>query len=73
MLGAEGEKPVISAAHEDVARPASAEGSEKENGTKPRQPSKGSEPFEQWERDEMEKLLGQMNGHLGGYSTFVLV
>jgi phospholipase D1/2 len=25
----------------------------------------GPEPFEKWERDEMEKLLGQLNGHLG--------
>ncbi|KAK7048243.1 NUC071 domain-containing protein [Favolaschia claudopus] len=24
----------------------------------------GPEPFERWERDEMEKLLGQLNGHL---------
>ncbi|KAJ7212251.1 phospholipase D [Mycena pura] len=29
---------------------------------KPR--STGTEPFERWERDEMEKLLGQLNGHL---------
>jgi phospholipase D1/2 len=27
--------------------------------------STGAEPFEKWERDEMEKLLGQLNGHLG--------
>ena len=25
----------------------------------------GTEPFERWERDEMEKLLGQLCGHLG--------
>ena len=29
--------------------------------------SKGSEPFEKWERDEMEKLLLQLNGRLGMY------
>ncbi|KAF8073861.1 phospholipase D [Lyophyllum atratum] len=26
--------------------------------------AKGAEPFEKWERDEMEKLLGELNGHL---------
>ncbi|KAJ8519021.1 hypothetical protein ONZ45_g3982 [Pleurotus djamor] len=31
---------------------------------KPRKPARGPEPFEQWERDEMEKLLGELNGHL---------
>ncbi|KAJ7505449.1 phospholipase D [Mycena galericulata] len=31
--------------------------------------STGSEPFERWERDEMEKLLGQLNGHLVLYSN----
>jgi len=36
-----------------------------EEPVKPRRPAKGSEPFEKWERDEMEKLLGQLNGHLG--------
>jgi len=29
--------------------------------------SKGSEPFEKWERDEMEKLLLQLNGRLVVY------
>ncbi|KAG6833424.1 hypothetical protein H0H87_006790, partial [Tephrocybe sp. NHM501043] len=40
----------------------SATHSEKE--PRPRRPTRGTEPFEQWERDEMEKLLGQTNGHL---------
>ncbi|KAJ6508950.1 phospholipase D [Mycena sanguinolenta] len=31
--------------------------------------STGPEPFEKWERDEMEKLLGQLNGHLVLYSN----
>jgi phospholipase D1/2 len=26
---------------------------------------KAEEPFEKWERDEMEKLLGELRGHLG--------
>lgn len=30
-----------------------------------RKPTKGSEPFEKWERDEMENLLHKLNGHLG--------
>ena len=34
-----------------------------------RQPSKGDEPFEKWERDEMEKLLGELRGHLVLYPT----
>jgi phospholipase D1/2 len=25
----------------------------------------GTEPFEKWEREEMEKLLGELRGHLG--------
>ncbi|KAF9481155.1 phospholipase D/nuclease [Pholiota conissans] len=32
--------------------------------SKPRRPAKGSEPFEKWERDEMEKLLEDINGQL---------
>ena len=27
--------------------------------------TKQVEPFEPWEREEMEKLLGEVNGHLG--------
>ena len=30
-----------------------------------RKPTKGSEPFERWEREEMESLLNELNGHLG--------
>lgn len=36
-----------------------------EKDFRPRRPTRGSEPFEKWEREEMEKLLGQTNGHLG--------
>lgn len=32
---------------------------------RPRRPARGSEPFEKWERDQMEELLGKLNGHLG--------
>ncbi|KAG6841711.1 hypothetical protein C0991_007983 [Blastosporella zonata] len=54
--GVEDPSASTSAAH-------SATHSEKE--PKPRRPTKGTEPFEKWEREEMEKLLGQTNGHLG--------
>jgi phospholipase D1/2 len=37
-----------------------------------RRPSKNSEPFEKWEREEMEELLSQLNGQLGMLS-FVLI
>lgn len=36
-----------------------------EEQSKPRRPARGSEPFEKWERDQMEELLGKLNGHLG--------
>ena len=39
------------------------------NGEEKRTPSKGNEPFEKWERDEMEKLLGELRGHLVLYPT----
>ena len=32
-----------------------------------RRSSKNSEPFESWEREEMEELLSQLNGQLGMY------
>ncbi|KAL0066150.1 Phospholipase D1 [Marasmius tenuissimus] len=41
-----------------------------EEGTqKARRPTRGAEPFEKWERDEMEKLLNELNGHLVFYPT----
>ena len=38
---------------------------EGKEGGRPRRPTRGVEPFEKWERDEMERLLGELNGHLG--------
>lgn len=35
------------------------------DGERCRKATKGSEPFEKWERDEMEDLLYELNGHLG--------
>lgn len=32
-----------------------------------RRPSRPEEPFEQWERDEMEALLTEVRGHLGEF------
>ena len=39
------------------------------SGEVKRTPSRGHEPFEKWERDEMEKLLGELRGHLVLYPT----
>ncbi|EJC97886.1 phospholipase D [Fomitiporia mediterranea MF3/22] len=44
----------------------------KDSGTKDdirRTPSRADRPFEKWERDEMEKLLGELRGHLVLYPT----
>jgi phospholipase D1/2 len=30
-----------------------------------RKPARGLEPFEMWEKEEMEQLLGELRGHLG--------
>jgi len=45
-------------------------GSQSQNEEQRPHPLRGSkhhdaEPFEPWEREEMEKLLGEVNGHLG--------
>ncbi|KDQ62566.1 hypothetical protein JAAARDRAFT_171033 [Jaapia argillacea MUCL 33604] len=49
---------------------ANANGSgQPDQDAKNRKPAKGDEPFEKWEREEMEKLLGELNGHLVIYST----
>ncbi|KAF9267545.1 phospholipase D [Marasmius fiardii PR-910] len=45
------------------------DGPSSEKETKIRRSGKGVEPFEKWERDEMEKLLHQLNGHLVLYPT----
>lgn len=31
-----------------------------------RKPARGLEPFEKWEKGEIENLLGELRGHLGG-------
>lgn len=36
-----------------------------EKDPKTRKSARGIEGFEKWERDEMEALLGELNGHLG--------
>lgn len=36
-----------------------------------RKPTKGTEPFERWEREEMELLLNDLNGHLGANVPFL--
>lgn len=42
-------------------------------GERTRKPAKGSEPFEKREKDEMERLLKQLNGHLGNLEKKNLV
>jgi phospholipase D1/2 len=44
--------------------PKSSTFSEKDRDPKSQRQT-GAEPFEKWERDEMEKLLSTLNGHLG--------
>ncbi|KAJ3730986.1 phospholipase D [Lentinula guzmanii] len=40
-----------------------------EKDPKTRKPARGIEGFEKWERDAMESLLGELNGHLVLYPT----
>ncbi|TFK40629.1 hypothetical protein BDQ12DRAFT_679780 [Crucibulum laeve] len=58
----EGEKEGVDESQETAANASSASSPGAE--PKPRKSTKGTEPFEKWERDEMEKLLGELNGHL---------
>ena len=57
--------------HEDVEKgDRSAVGrdaprSEPSENPQARRPARGDEPFEKWEREEMEKLLEELCGHLG--------
>ena len=44
---------------------ARAQPKEKEKDQGKRRPAGPNEPFEQWERDEMEALLKEVQGHLG--------
>lgn len=59
--------------HEDVEKgDRSAVGrdapkSEPSENPQARRPARGDEPFEKWEREEMEKLLEQLCGHLGAF------
>lgn len=55
------ESNAIEEAHVSLMPPGS---SEQEPSLKPKRSSKGVEPFEKWEHEEMEKLLGQLCGHL---------
>jgi phospholipase D1/2 len=41
----------------------------KDSGSGERKPARGPEPFEMWEREEMEQLLGELCGHLVVYPT----
>ncbi len=48
-----------------VASGSSANGTVNAQDPKTRKPAKGPEPFDQAEREEMERLLEELRGHLG--------
>lgn len=50
------------------ARPRKRNRRGKQKGEKPSQPE---EAWAEWERDEMEKLLNEVRGHLGGFAILV--
>lgn len=49
---------------QDVAQDLSSTAAPEPDAQK-RKAARGNEPFEKWEREEMEKLLGELRGHLG--------
>lgn len=49
-----------------------AQPKEKEEDQGKRKPAGPNEPFEQWERDEMEALLKEVQGHLGEFLLGIL-
>jgi hypothetical protein len=61
-----GDKSAVADRHEGTS---ATESSQANGATDPeaskRRPARGDEPFEKWERDAMEKLLGEVRGHLG--------
>ncbi|KAH8114370.1 phospholipase D [Phellopilus nigrolimitatus] len=50
----------------DQSQPPSAQNTQEDIR---RTPTRADEPFEKWERDEMERLLGELRGHLVLYPT----
>ena len=48
-----------------------ASDSETTEGDHMRRPSRADEPFEKWEREEMEALLHKLRGHLGKENALV--
>jgi hypothetical protein len=57
-----GEDPIANSSLQDLSSVGTTQ-----NEDSHRRSSKNSEPFEKWEREEMEELLSQLNGQLGMY------
>jgi phospholipase D1/2 len=51
--------------------PLSSNGTVNDKEPRARKTSKAVEPFDQAEREEMERLLEELRGHLGAYSRFI--
>ncbi|KAF5389183.1 hypothetical protein D9757_003438 [Collybiopsis confluens] len=69
----EGKSARIDEQDDEKSRPSEEDmhlgASASEKDPKTRRPTRGIEGFDRWERDEMETLLGQLNGHLVLYPT----
>lgn len=65
MASDDGTRPSKEGADAQESNPNTAGSTTNEKDSRPRKPTRGTEPFEKWERDEMEKLLGELCGHLG--------
>ncbi|TDL17878.1 phospholipase D, partial [Rickenella mellea] len=65
----ENEKPKQSTPNGQDGQTPSSNGQSQEEEQRNRQRTRPDEPFEQWERDEMEQLLKEVRGHLVLYST----
>jgi phospholipase D1/2 len=64
-----GDKGAVADRHEDTSTENGRTNGTGSGGSDPetakRRPARGDEPFEKWEREAMEKLLGEVRGHLG--------
>jgi phospholipase D1/2 len=69
-----GDKGAVADRHEDASTENGRTTSAGHGGSDPeaskRRPARGDEPFEKWEREAMEKLLGEVRGHLGAYVAY---
>ncbi|GLB38253.1 putative phospholipase [Lyophyllum shimeji] len=65
----EGTRPSKEGFEDAAASTVDISAGQSEKEPKPKKRARRIEPFEKWERDEMEKLLGQLNGHLVLFPT----